>query len=123
MSLVCRNDAAMLRVAHCHAVIVLYIGCLAEYVEDAGECLWDCNPIDETSPQSAVSLGFLGALVMRTTMVFMLVASASKGRGRHTSLKGLMLEGSGHMLVFTLMVMVSAGAGREGSGSSGCWVC
>ena len=44
-------------------------------------------------------------------MVFMLVASASEGRGRHASLEGLMLEGLGHMLVFTLMVMVSAGVG------------
>ena len=36
------------------------------------------------------------------------------------SLEGLMLVGSGHKLVFTLMVIVSAGAGREGPGSSGC---
>ena len=52
----------------------------------------------------------------------MLVASASDGRGRHASLEGFMLEGSGHMLVFTLTVMVSAGAGHKGLGSSGCWV-
>ena len=36
---------------------------------------------------------------MWMTIVFMLVASTSKGRG------------SGHMLVFTLMVMVSASVG------------
>ena len=36
------------------------------------------------------------------------------------SLEGLMLVGSGHKLVFTLTVIVSAGAGREGPGSSGC---
>ena len=57
---------------------------------------------------------------MWMTIVFMSVASTSKGRGRHTSLKGFMLEGSGHMLVFTLMVMVSASAGQEGLGSLGC---
>ena len=53
-------------------------------------------------------------------MVFMSVATASEGSGRHASLKGLMLKGSGHILVFTLTVMVSAGVGREGPGSSGC---
>ena len=60
---------------------------------------------------------------MQTTIVFMLVASASDGRGRHASLEGFMLKGSGHMLVFTLTVMVSAGAGCEGPGSSGCRAC
>ena len=48
---------------------------------------------------------------MRTTIVFLSVASASLGKGRHMSLEGLMLEGSGHKLVFTLMVIVSAGVG------------
>ena len=38
------------------------------------------------------------------------------------SLEGLMLMGSGHKLVFTPTVIVSAGAGREGPGSSGCQV-
>ena len=48
---------------------------------------------------------------MQMTIVFMLVASTSEGRGRHVSLEGFMLKGSGHMLVFTLTVMVSAGVG------------
>ena len=39
-------------------------------------------------------------------MVFMSVATTSEGRGRHASLEGLMLEGSGHILVFTLTVRV-----------------
>ena len=60
---------------------------------------------------------------MQTTIVFMSVASPSVGRGRHASLEGFMLEGSGHMLVFTLTVIVSAGAGQEGPGSSGCLAC
>ena len=59
----------------------------------------------------AASSGFLGALATRMTMVFMSVATASEGRGRHMSLEGLMLEGSGHILVFTLTVMVSASVG------------
>ena len=58
---------------------------------------------------------------MWTTIVFLSVASASSGKGRHMSLKGLMLMGSGHKLVFTLMVIVSASAGREGLGSLSCW--
>ena len=53
-------------------------------------------------------------MATRTTMVFMSVATASEGRGRHASLEGLMLEGLGHILVFTLMVMVSAGVGERG---------
>ena len=48
------------------------------------------------------------------------VASASSGKGRHMSLEGLMLVGSGHKLVFTLTVIVSASVGQEGPGSSGC---
>ena len=65
MSLVCRNDAAVLRIAHGHAVIVLNISCSAEYFEDAGKRLWDCNPIDETGPQLMVVshiFGFLGGV-------------------------------------------------------------
>ena len=41
------------------------------------------------------------------------------------SLEGLMLEGSGHMLDFTLTVIVSVGVGQEELGSLGCrahWV-
>ena len=59
---------------------------------------------------------------MWMTIVFLSVASASSGRGKHMSLEGLMLEGSGHMLDFTLMVIVSAGVGQEEPGSSGCRV-
>ena len=65
MSLVGRNGAAVLHVAHGHVVIVLNIGCSAKYVEDAGEHLWDCNPIDEAGPQLMVVsrvFGFLGGI-------------------------------------------------------------
>ena len=44
----------MLRIAHGHAVIVLYIGCLAKDVKDAGQRLWNCNSIDKTRPQPMV---------------------------------------------------------------------
>ena len=65
MSLVCHDDAVVLRIAHGHAVIVLNVGCSAEYVEDAGKCLWDCNPIDKAGPQLMVVscvFGFLGGV-------------------------------------------------------------
>ena len=62
MSLVCHNDAMMLCVAHGHAVIVLYIGCSAEDVKDAGERLWNCNSIDETGPQLMVVSRVFGLL-------------------------------------------------------------
>ena len=66
MSLVCCKDVVMLHV-NGHVVIVLYIGCSAEDVEDAGECLWNCNSIDETCPQLMVVsrvFGLLGGLAM-----------------------------------------------------------
>ena len=62
MSLVCGNDAVVLCIAHGHVVIVLNIGCLAKDVEDAGERLWNCNPIDETGPQLMVVSCVFGLL-------------------------------------------------------------
>ena len=52
----------MLCIAHGHAVIVLYISCSAEDIEDAGECLWNCNSIDKTRPQPMVVSHVFGLL-------------------------------------------------------------
>ena len=60
MSLVSRDDAAMLRVAHSHAVIVSCIGISTDNLEDAGEHLWNCNSVDEPSPQLMVVSCFFG---------------------------------------------------------------
>ena len=71
----------MLRVAHGHAVIVLYIGCSAEDVKDVGERLWNCNSIDKTGPQLMVVsrvFGLLGGIV------FMSVASTVTAPQSHS---------------------------------------
>ena len=60
MSLVSCDDAAMLCVAHSHVVIVSCIGVLTDNLEDAGEHLWNCNSVDEPSPQLMVVSCFFG---------------------------------------------------------------
>ena len=60
MSLISHDDAAMLCIAHSHAVIISCIGISTDNLEDAGECLWNCNSIDEPGPQLMVVSCFFG---------------------------------------------------------------